>query len=293
MGDADGGRSLVDVLSAGAAGPVCIDPDILIPDLYIHILLDVRHDIAGYKGSLPLSRGIEGGNADQTVNPHLRAHKPVGILPVDLEGYGLDSRLVTVQIIEKLHGKPFLVDPPGVHAVEHAAPVAGFRPAGARVKGHDRVIAVILPGQEGLDPDRFEIGLEIGQRLLDIRYYGGVILFIPHIDQKLRLLILAAQAAVGRHVILQRTQILHNLLGLFGIVPEGRLRHGPLKLLDPAFLVLKVQGTSHLFQRLFVRLQFCLEFIQFYHRKPLSQAPFLPWHCLYFRPLPHGQGSFG
>ena len=55
------------MLSAGSAGTVGIYTDIFVPDLHVQILLDIRHDIAGYEGSLPLSCRIERGNTNQTM----------------------------------------------------------------------------------------------------------------------------------------------------------------------------------------------------------------------------------
>ena len=47
MRDPDGGRGLVNVLAAGARRPVGGNTDILILDLDIQILLQLRHDITG------------------------------------------------------------------------------------------------------------------------------------------------------------------------------------------------------------------------------------------------------
>ena len=48
------------MLSACTAGAVGVYPQIIILDLNVHILLNIRHHIAGHKGSLPFSRRIEG-----------------------------------------------------------------------------------------------------------------------------------------------------------------------------------------------------------------------------------------
>ena len=47
------------MLAAGTDGTIRIDSQIIVIDLNINILLDIRHDIAGYKGCLPLTRRIE------------------------------------------------------------------------------------------------------------------------------------------------------------------------------------------------------------------------------------------
>ena len=49
MGDTDRRGCLVDMLSTGTTASVGIDTDIIVIDLYVQILLDIRHNIAGYK----------------------------------------------------------------------------------------------------------------------------------------------------------------------------------------------------------------------------------------------------
>ena len=56
------------MLSAGAAGTVRIDADILIPHLNVHILLDIRHDIAGDERGLAFARRVKGRDAHKPVN---------------------------------------------------------------------------------------------------------------------------------------------------------------------------------------------------------------------------------
>ena len=68
MRDTDRGRCLIDMLSARTAGAVRIDPKIIVIDLHIQIFLDIRHDIAGHKRGLSLSRRIERRDTHQTVH---------------------------------------------------------------------------------------------------------------------------------------------------------------------------------------------------------------------------------
>ena len=68
MRDTDGGRRLVNVLTAGTTGTVSIDTDIVILDLYFNIISQIRHDITGHKGCLTLTLGIKRRNTYQTMN---------------------------------------------------------------------------------------------------------------------------------------------------------------------------------------------------------------------------------
>ena len=100
MCDANGRGSLVDMLSASSAGTVGIDPQIALIYLDIDILFDVRHDIAGCKGSLTLTRRIVRGDPHQAVDTFLSLQIAVGILPVNLDCDGLDPGFFPVQKIK-------------------------------------------------------------------------------------------------------------------------------------------------------------------------------------------------
>ena len=59
------------MLTAGTTASISIDTDVVVIDLYIQILLDIRHNIAGYKGSLAFTCCIERRDTYQTVNSFL------------------------------------------------------------------------------------------------------------------------------------------------------------------------------------------------------------------------------
>ena len=59
------------MLSAGTAGTVGIDPQVIRVDLDIQIFLDIRHNITGYEGGLSLSVRVERRNSYETMNAAL------------------------------------------------------------------------------------------------------------------------------------------------------------------------------------------------------------------------------
>lgn len=75
------------MLTAGSAGTIGINPQIILIDLHIQILLNIRHHVAGYKGGLPLSVGVERRDPHQAVDASLGFQISKGVLPVDLEGH--------------------------------------------------------------------------------------------------------------------------------------------------------------------------------------------------------------
>ena len=60
MREADGGVGLVHVLPARAARSVGVDAEILLPDVDLDVLLDVREDEDRGEGGVPARVGVEG-----------------------------------------------------------------------------------------------------------------------------------------------------------------------------------------------------------------------------------------
>jgi hypothetical protein len=68
MRDPDGGTGFVDMLSAGAAGPVGVDPEVFLIHVDLDIRIHFRQDGNRGEGRVPPSRGVEGGNTDHAVD---------------------------------------------------------------------------------------------------------------------------------------------------------------------------------------------------------------------------------
>ena len=47
------------MLATGTAASVGVDAQILLINIHIQIALDIRHDVQGYKGGLPLALGVK------------------------------------------------------------------------------------------------------------------------------------------------------------------------------------------------------------------------------------------
>ena len=89
------------MLSTGTAASIGIDTDVVIVDLYIQVFLDIRHNIAGYEGSLAFACCIERRNTDKTVYTFFGFEIAVSVLSVDLEGYGFDTGFIAVEVIKQ------------------------------------------------------------------------------------------------------------------------------------------------------------------------------------------------
>src|SRR5450631_3939473 len=92
--DADGGFGLVDVLAAGAARAHDVDAQILVVDLDLDGLVDVRVDEDAGERGVPPRLAIVRRDAHQPVHARFGAQPAVGPFPFDADGGALDPRLV-------------------------------------------------------------------------------------------------------------------------------------------------------------------------------------------------------
>ena len=159
MRDAHGGFHLVHVLAALAAGTVGIHLQILVQNLDVDGIGNLRRGVQGRKGSVPLSGGIKGGNAHQAVNAAFVLQITVGILPVHLHGHGTDAGIVAVRTFQISHRKAAAFAPAHIHAQQHGCPVAGLRAAGSGVNRQITGSLVLRSVQQGQQ-------LKIGEGLL-------------------------------------------------------------------------------------------------------------------------------
>ena len=222
MSDTDGRRGFVDVLSAGTAGSIGVDADIVRVDFHVDGFVDVRHDLARDKTRLPLGLRVEWRNPHEPVDAALRFEISVGILAVNLEIDVFDAGLIALHHVDCLHGESVLVRPLAVHPVQHRAPVAGFRPAGARVQRQNRVAVIIWPCQESCEPHLLELFFKIIEFAADIRHNRRIVLLVSHLDQVQNVLIRFCETVRLVHRLLQILELLHLIIGSVGIIPEVR-----------------------------------------------------------------------
>ena len=159
MCDPHGGVGLVDVLTPGPAGPIRVDLEVVILDAHVCDLIHHRRDLHPGEAGVPAMGGVEGRQADQTVNPLLAGVQPVGVLASDQERRGLDPRLLPRRDLQQLHSEPALLSPAHLHAQQHLRPVLGVGAARAGIDGDQRVARVVATGEHALL-------LQLGQALL-------------------------------------------------------------------------------------------------------------------------------
>ena len=116
VGNPNRRRGLVNLLSAGAAGPVKVYLKIFRTDFDGSVqLLHNRHNLQRSKGGLTASRGVKGGHPDQPVDTGLRFQEAVGIVAFHLNRGALDAGLVAVQVVQQGHLVAVCLCPVVVH----------------------------------------------------------------------------------------------------------------------------------------------------------------------------------
>lgn len=123
------------------------------------------------------------------------------------------------------------------------------------MQGNDGVVVVIFAGKQGLHADVLILGDELIHVCLDIRQNSRVIFLITHLDEKLDLLEKLRQMMIDRDIVLQAFQSLHALLGFLRVIPEIRLLHFSLKLLNSLLFVYQIQRILDFLQGLLICAQ--------------------------------------
>src|SRR2546427_11148068 len=95
MRDADGRFHLVDVLPALAAGAKRIHAQVLGTDVDLNAVVDFRNDEDGGKRSVTPSRLVKRGDSNEAVDARFPGQKAIGIFAGELNGRGLDARVVS------------------------------------------------------------------------------------------------------------------------------------------------------------------------------------------------------
>src|SRR6185312_8697575 len=94
VGDPDGAIGGVDVLSAGAGRAIGIDPQVLLLDLNVDVLIDLGIDPHAREARVTPGVRVVRADADQAMYPALGLEVPVGVLSLDEDRRRLDARLL-------------------------------------------------------------------------------------------------------------------------------------------------------------------------------------------------------
>ena len=244
MGDAHRRSHFVDVLTARAPRMINIDADIVVLDLYLVVVLDLGHDFERTKGGVAALIGVERGDANQTVHPHLRFQIAVGVFALDAEIDALDARFVARFPIEfkDLESHFFAVS--RIHPIQHGAPVAGLCAARARVQGKKRVVRIVRSLQNGADTHILDIFIRRLQHSVKLPDQAFVARFLDEVDDLLRVGERRFALRIGADLIFDVRDFPADFGGLFEILPYVRLFLFPFEFAKARALIFEVQRIA-------------------------------------------------
>jgi len=158
-----------------------------------------------------------------------------------------------------------------VHPIEHLGPVLRLGSARAGLEGDNRIVAVVLAGQERLEAGVFHLLLQLMIAVPELLQHGVVIFLKRHLADGHQVVPVLAHFMVALDLGLDLACVLHDLLRLLLIVPEAGgldLRVQPVELLEAAVYI---ERCGQLVQLRAKSVQFGLIFFKFYHIYHASQ----------------------
>ena len=151
MRDAHRGLGLVHVLTAGAGRAICVDLQLLGPDLDLGVVLDLGSRVDECERGLPALLEVERRDPHQTVGATLGLEIPVCVRALDGEGRAADARLFAGSRLDDLRLEAAPFGPAQIHPHEHLRPVGSIRSAHARGDRDDGIAFVVRAAELRLE----------------------------------------------------------------------------------------------------------------------------------------------
>ena len=214
------GFGLVDVLAAGATRAHGVGAHVGFLDVDLDAVVDHGEDRDRRKRRMPSRVGIERRYPHQPVYAGFGLEPAIGVVTADLDGGGFDAGLFTLGFFQIFDLETVLFRPARVHAQQHRGPVLALGSAGPGMDLEIGIEPVGLAAEQRLE---FAAGNFLFQRLqrgLGLGDNAFVVLGFAELDHADIVLEFALDLADAGERILQRGSLLHQFLGLLGIVPE-------------------------------------------------------------------------
>ena len=123
--------------------------------------------------------------------------------------------------------------PAGIHPVEHLAPVLSFGTAGTGVEAHQRVVLIVVTGEQGFQAAGFHLLFQHRKALFQLIQHGIIVFFGGHLTDGHHILPGGYHLLVPLDLPFGLLDLNGHLLALLRVIPEaGSLLHGmePLQL---------------------------------------------------------------
>jgi hypothetical protein len=193
---------------------------------------------------MPARIGIVWRNAHEPVHTGFRLQPAIGILALDLHGYGFQAGFFAGAGLDHFGLEAAGLRPAQIHARQHLRPVLTLRPAGAGVDFEKRVVAVRLAGVQRLDFERGRLSGKLGQRFLRVGDDLRVALILTQCDEFEIVLQAGFKLGIGVDGIFELLALAHDGACILRIVPEGRIFGACVQFLQADRGVVPVKDAS-------------------------------------------------
>ena len=224
--EADGRVRDVDVLAAGAARAIRVDAKVLLRDVDVDVVRQLRPDEHRRERRVPALRLIERRDAHEPVDAGLGRQQPERVVADHHHRGALDAGLVARLVVDQLALEAAAIAPAHVHLQQHLGPVLRLGAAGAWMDGHDGVDAIVLAAEHLARLGKLDVALEVVQALEEIRFDR---LARPGpLDEDAEVVAAARQRLGERQLVFDAASALQQLLRLGLVLPEVRLGNARL-----------------------------------------------------------------
>jgi hypothetical protein len=163
VGDAHGRIGGVDVLAAGAGGPVGVDAAIALVDLDLDAVVDHRIDPGDGNEVWRRALAVIGRDAHQPVDARFGLQPAIGVVALDQQGGRLDAGLFAVVDFHDLDLEAVLFGPAACTCAAASTPSPGSRCRRRRSGFPEGVVGIGLAGQQRFDCSLSILVLEAAQ----------------------------------------------------------------------------------------------------------------------------------
>ena len=244
MGDADGAVGGVDVLAAGAAGAIGVDPQFGFVDVDGDVVVDLRIDPDTGEAGVTTGIAVVRADPDQPVDAAFGLQIAIGIVALNKDGRRLDPGLLAGVVVDQFDLHAVALGPAGVHPLQHAGPVLALGAAGAGIDLDIAVVGVGLAGQQCRHLVAVGAVGKLGQSGDAVVDQGGVAFRLGHGDQLDRVLQFAFDLAGGADRFFQALALAHDLLRRLGVIPQRRILDLGIELVEPLHRPVPVEESA-------------------------------------------------
>ena len=147
----------------------------------------------------------------------------VGVVALDEHSGAADAGFLVAQLIDHFKLKAVALGPARVHAQQHLRPVARLGAAGSRAYLDEGIAGVLGAGEHGAQVEIVEFLLEGVQLFLQFAFETFVL--GAKFAEGVQVLRTGDQRIEGVDDPVERLELLNDLLGLLGVIPEVRRPH--------------------------------------------------------------------